>query len=144
MCLKARCNPRFSSYSAKEYITVYDKEKCLIIFFGLNGEPSNTGVWNKLIKTSILENFRYVITLNEDVEACYEFYTRADFMVETNQILHHYFVNNSGITRSTFSEKDLDYLSVWDRVVTRTEQEQPDYLRFAILAEKKSKFYNAF
>ena len=48
-------------------------------------------------------------------------------MVETNQILHHYFVNNSGITRSTFSEKDLDYLSVWDRVVTRTEQEQPDY-----------------
>ena len=61
-------------------------------------------------------------------------------MVETNQILHHYFVNNSGITRSTLSEKDLDYLSVWDRVVTRTEQEQPDYLRFAILARKRANF----
>lgn len=107
----------------------------MFVIFSVTESQYNV-VWNKLNKTS-LENFRYDITLNEDVEACYEFYTRADFMVETNQILHHYFVNNSGITRSTFSEKDLDYLSVWDRVVTRTEQEQPDYLRFAILARKE-------
>ena len=121
-------------------IKVCDKKEMLDSFYRVHGEPSNTGVWNKLIKASILKNFRFVITLNEDVEASYEFYTRASCMVETNQILHHYFMNDSGITRSKFSIKDLVYLEVWDRVVTRTQKEHPEYLQYAVLGRKRANF----
>lgn len=111
----------------EEEIWLYDQNKMLDFFFRIHGEASNTAVWNKMIKTEILCGFTFVDTLNEDVEASYEFYTRATGMVETNQKLYHYFMNDTGITRSKFSRKDLDYLVVWNRIVERTQKEHPEY-----------------
>ena len=99
-----------------------------------------TAVWNKMIKTEILCGFTFVDTLNEDVEASYEFYTRATGMVETNQKLYHYFMNDTGITRSKFSRKDLDYLVVWNRIVERTQKEHPEYSEYAIASRKRANF----
>lgn len=125
----------------KEQIRLYYKKEMLDFFFRIHGEPSNTALWCKMLtQVEILKDFRFVVTLNEDVEASYEFYNRADCMVETSRELYHYFLNDSGITRSQFSEKDLDYLSVWDRIVERTRKEHPEYEQYAVLGRKRANF----
>lgn len=141
----AACNavtePQKKVPQEKEKIKLYSRTEMLDFFFRIHGEPSNTAVWNKMLtRAEILKDFRFVITLNEDVEASYEFYTRADCMVETNRKLYHYFMNDNGITRSQFSEKDLDYLSVWDRIVERTRNEYPEYAAYAVLGRKRANF----
>ena len=79
-------------------------------------------------------------TINEDVEASYEFFTRAEKMIVTNQIFYHYFVNKSGITNSQFKLRDMDYLKVCERVLERTKKEQPDYSNAAVYYRKRANF----
>lgn len=124
----------------QEEIAVFDQTGMLDYFFRIHGEASNTAVWNKLYARDILQGFSFVPTLNEDVEASYEFFQRASYMVVSNQKLYHYFVNNTGITRSKFSKKDLDYLAVWDRIVERTRVEHPEYLHYAVISRKRANF----
>ena len=124
----------------QEEIAVFDQTGMLDYFFRIHGEASNTAVWNKLYARDILQGFSFVPTLNEDVEASYEFFQRASHMVVSNQELYHYFVNNTGITRSKFSKKDLDYLAVWDRIVERTRVEHPEYLHYAVISRKRANF----
>lgn len=123
-----------------EEIRVLDKKQMLDSFFRIHGEPSNNGVWNKLFTREVLEGFSFVITLNEDVEASFDFCQRAEHMVVSNQYLYHYFVNQSGITRSSFCHKDLDYLAVWDRILGRTAAECPEYVRYAEIGRKRANF----
>ena len=124
----------------QEEIAVFDQTGMLDYFFRIHGEASNTAVWNKLYARDILQGFSFVPTLNEDVEASYELFQRASHMVVSNQKLYHYFVNNTGITRSKFSKKDLDYLAVWDRIVERTRVEHPEYLHYAVISRKRANF----
>ena len=124
----------------QEEIRVFDRKDMMDYFFRIHGEASNTAVWNKLYTRQVLEGFSFVITLNEDVEASYEFFQRAEKMVVSNQRFYHYFVNQNGITCSSFSKKDLDYLAVWDRVLARTEMELPEYLPYAQISRKRANF----
>lgn len=130
----------YLSQQPKEIIEVFDQRRMWEYFFRIRGEESNNAVWNKLYRSEFLEGFLFVETLNEDVEASFEFFHRATKMVKTNQCLCHYFVNNEGITNSAFSQKDLQYLAVWDRVLDRTEQEHPEYLYYAQMYRKRANF----
>lgn len=145
-CDIAECD-KMDAVSSKEQIVqptlrveVYDRDRMLRYFYRVDGEASNTQVWNKLIRTDILNDFRFVDTLNEDVEASYEFFTRARKMVKTNQKYYYYFKNNNGITRSKFCLKDLDYLNVWKRIVLRTKSEIPKYSYYAEMGLKRAYF----
>lgn len=115
----------------KVNVTIKEKSELLGEFYRVHRWKYNTAVWNKLIRASVLKNFEFVLTLNEDVEASLEFIMRTDKWIETNQILYHYFLNDNGITRRKFSSADLDYLNVWDRVVKITEMQYPEYLIYA-------------
>ena len=123
-----------------EKISIWTRKDMLDFFFRLHGEKTNTGVWNKLILKEILHDFTFVDTLNEDVEASYEFFTRAEKMIVTNQIFYHYFVNKSGITNSQFKLRDMDYLSVCERILKRTKKEQPAYSDAAEYYRKRANF----
>ena len=123
-----------------ENIRVFDQKAMLDYFFRIHGENSNTAVWNKLYRREILRGFSFVNTLNEDVESSYEFFQRAQNMVVSNQKYYHYFVNGTGITRSRFSGRDLDYLAVWDRIVARTAREHPEYLSYARINRKRANY----
>ena len=123
-----------------ERLRVLTRKEMLDYFFRIHGEASNDSVWNKLYRRELLTGFRFVETLNEDVEASYEFYTRADRMVMSNRRLYHYFVNPAGITRSRFRRQDLEYLAVWDRVQARTEKELPEYAPYARMGRKRANF----
>lgn len=124
----------------KEVIEIYDSKRMWEYFFRIRGEASNNSVCFKLYHADFLKGFAFVETLNEDVEASYEFFHRANKMVLTNLCLCHYFVNPSGITQSKFSKRDLQYLDVWSRVVKRTEVEHPEYLKYAKIYQKRANF----
>lgn len=130
----------YLSQQPKEVIEVFDQQRMWEYFFRIRGEESNNAVWNKLYRADFLAGFQFVETLNEDVEASFEFFDRATQMVKTNQCLCHYFVNREGITNSNFSRKDLQYLAVWDRVLKRTEREYPRYLHYAQMYRKRANF----
>ena len=137
-----RISYKFESFSRqpKEIIKVFGKKEMLDYFFRLHGEKSNTGVWNKVISRNILDGFKFVDTLNEDVEASYEFLTRANKMVITNQVYYHYFVNKEGITNSNFKMKDLQYLSVCDRILERTKIEHKQYTEAALYYRRRANY----
>lgn len=140
-CEKIDCESNECKISQPQTkIEIFDKDKMMRYFFRVDGEPSNTQVWNKLIRKNILDGFKFVDTLNEDVEASYEFFTRAKNLIKTNQIYYCYFKNDYGITRSKFSERDLEYLDVWRRVVTRTKNEHEQYLFYAQMGYKRAYF----
>ena len=109
-------------------------------FFRIHGEASNTSVCVNLYRKEVLDGFTFPITLNEDVEASYEFCLRAKKMVTTNQIKYHYFYNRNSITHSQFSRKDMDYFLVWDRVVLRTKNDNPQYLKYAEMGRMRADF----
>lgn len=131
---------RYLSHQPKEVIEVFDQQRMWEYFFRIRGEESNNAVWNKLYRADFLAGFQFVETLNEDVEASFEFFDRATKMVKTNQRLCHYFVNREGITNSAFSRNDLQYLAVWDRVLERTEREHPQNLHYAQMYRKRANF----
>lgn len=124
----------------KEIIQLWNRNTMLNYFFRLSGEKSNTSVWNKLIRKSILKDFSFVYTICEDVEASYEFYKRATNMVVSNQILYHYYMCNQGITRGRFKLRDLDYLDVMDRIVEKTKKDFPQYIEHAEFYRKRANY----
>ncbi len=123
-----------------EKVQILGKKEMLDYFYRVNGEKSNNSVCNKLIDKKILEDFQFEDTVNEDVEASYDLFMRTHNMVITNEIYYFYFANNAGITRSYFTERDLGYLKVWDRIVERTLQENPEYNKYAQFGRKRANF----
>lgn len=109
-------------------------------FFRIHGERSNYSVWDKLINKNILNNFKFVDTMFEDVEGSYDLYYRSNSIVETNEEMYFYFKNDKSITNSVVCEKDLDYLNVWKRIVDRTKIEIPDFYDYALFCEKRARF----
>ena len=61
-------------------------------------------------------------------------------MISSNRKLYHYQINLEGITHSQFTENDLEYLKVWDRIVRRVEKENPDYYKYALINRKRADF----
>lgn len=112
-------------------VVTKSKKVMLNEFYRVSKWKYDTSVCNKLIRSSILGDFQFIETLNEDVEASLELVMRANLLVSSNQKMYHYYVNNNGITRSKFSLADLDYLDVWDRVMEKTKKEFPQYQPYA-------------
>lgn len=123
-----------------ETVQVLNKSEMFGYFFRIYGEPSNYSIWDKLIRRSVLKGFSFPETMFEDVEASYEFYSRAASMVKTSAVFYYYFKNTSSITNSAVKAKDLDLLKVWNRLVQRTKTEHPEFYSAAIFNRKRADF----
>lgn len=138
------CADREESYveaQQSEVLELYDKNRIWEYFYRVRGETSNNAIWNKLYRREVLNGFSFVEGLKfEDVVACYEFFNHADCMIVSNRCLYHYFVNDSGVTRSGFTRQDLQYLEVWDWIVQWTEKDRPQYLFYAQMGRKRANF----
>ena len=117
-------------------------------FFRIHGGESNYGIYTKLIKRKVLENFRFVEgTISEDVMASYYFYTHSDKVVKVDKKLYNYFQNQEGVTRKSVSKRDLEYIDAFGRIhediskrwPESTEYSQINYARanFTILGKMK-------
>lgn len=111
-----------------ENIQLWNQKQMMEYFFRIHGEKSNYSIWNKLIRRDILDDFSFVEgTISEDVAASFDFFTRAQQMVSSNKVLYFYFVNQNGVTKSPVTEKDLEYIHVWERIAEKVPQEYAKY-----------------
>lgn len=124
----------------KPVIKKWNKKQMLDFFYRVNGESSNTGVYKFLIDRKILNGFWFVDTLNEDVEASYEFFKRAQCMVVTNEKMYFQLQRLGSITHSHFKKDDLGYKYAWKRVLDKTLIDFPEYEKFAQFMFIRSNF----
>lgn len=133
-----------------QMISVWNRKQMLDYFFRIHGEKSNYSIWNKLIKREVLKNFSFIEgTISEDVAANFDFFMNASKMVTSNKILYFYFVNQSGVTKSKVSSKDLEYIDVWKRIAQKVPDEYKKYAdinlaraNFTILSKMLLSGYN--
>lgn len=133
-----------------QMISVWNRKQMLDYFFRIHGEKSNYSIWNKLIKREVLKNFSFIEgTISEDVAANFDFFMNASKMVSSNKILYFYFVNQSGVTKSKVSSKDLEYIDVWKRIAQKVPNEYKKYAdvnlaraNFTILSKMLLSGYN--
>lgn len=110
-------------------------------FFRLKGGENPHSVLNRLIKRKLLQDFHFLENrMNEDVLATYFFAQKCDYAVLTTEELYHYATNLEGVTHSTFTEKKLDLLAVWDEVIKVVNQLTPDYAEAAKLNKERAYF----
>lgn len=111
-----------------EHIELWNQKRMMEYFFRVNGEKSNYSIWNKLIRRDALKNFSFIEgTISEDVAANFDFFSSATWMVSSNKILYYYFVNESGVTKSPVTQKDLEYIDVWNRIAKSVSPEFEEY-----------------
>lgn len=110
-------------------------------FFRTEGEKSNYSVCGKLIKREILSNFKFIEgRMNEDIDACYHMFDKAERCVFINTKMYHYYKNNESVTLGSFSKKDYDLLYIWDHIVEHVKKEYPQYSSYALINRKRSDF----
>ena len=86
-------------------------------FFRIHGGESNYGIYTKLIKRKVLDQFKFVEgTISEDVMASYYFYTHCEKVVKIDKKLYNYFQNQEGVTRKSVSKRDLEYIDAFERI----------------------------
>lgn len=120
--------PKVSQYTQSEYLKKY---------FKINSQSCEYYACNKLYKRTLLTNTQYPIGLtSEDVLGTYKAILHAGKVVATTQNYYHYRQNSQSITGS-FSKKDFDLLTIWDKVIEYTKENAPQYLDYAILNRKR-------
>lgn len=120
---------------------VKTRKQMLESFFRINGGESNYGIYTKLIKKSVIENFRFVEgTISEDVMASYYFYKNSMNVVTINQKMYNYFQNNKGVTRNKVSRKDLEYITAFKKIEKDVKEFLPELHKYAELNFARANF----
>lgn len=97
---------------------VYTKDEYLKKILKVKTQDSNHYACNKLYKKSIFKNIKYPEGLTcEDVEGTFLAVTNAAKIIESKKTGYIYYVNPASITASKFSQKNLDYLEICDRII---------------------------
>ncbi len=122
-----------------EQIQLWNRDQMLDYFFRIHGEPSNYSIWNRLYRRSMLQDFSFAAVKHEDVIACMDFFLSSRHMVVSNQVFYHYFQNRHGVT-ATFTQQDIQYLAIWDKIVEKTAQACPMHLQYAEISRKRANF----
>lgn len=121
-----------------EKLQMWNQQQMMEYFFRIHGEESNYAIWNKLIRRELLNGFSFVEgTISEDVAANFDFFSRAQEMVVSNQVLYFYFVNQNGVTKSKVTKRDLEYVHVWERIAAKVSS---TYLEYAKINLARAKF----
>lgn len=98
---------------------IYTQEEYLKKILKVNTQDSNHYAWNKLYKYEVMKNVRYPEGLiDEDVEGTFLAVLNANKIIEVKRICYVYWINPNSITTSLFNEKQLDYLTICDRIVS--------------------------
>lgn len=110
-------------------------------FFRIHGGESNYGIYTKLIKRKVLENFRFVEgTISEDVMASYYFYTHSDKVVKVDKKLYNYFQNQEGVTRKSVSKRDLEYIDAFGRIHEDISKRWPEFTEYSQINYARANF----
>lgn len=113
-------------------IKVKKQSELLEDFFRIHGERSNYGIYNKLIRSNVLENFKFLEgTVSEDVMATYYFYVHSSKAIYVNEKLYNYFQNQSGVTKAKVTQKDFEYIKAFERIYKDIKYINKDFSEYA-------------
>lgn len=88
-------------------------------------EKKSYPVTSKLYKAGCFKTIRFPEgQLYEDVVTNFDILSHANKYVISNKPCYYYFINPQSITRSIFSNKDLDYIKVGEQIVDRTKNNE--------------------
>lgn len=124
----------------KVHYQILDNNKIMDKFYRVGNNYFNPVVWNKLIKKELLIDFKFANTLNEDWEATFDWYRKTNNLIFVDKILYNYYFNRTGIVNSKFKKQRLEYLSVWDRLIVKTEKFYPRYVKYAQFQKTRAYF----
>lgn len=91
-------------------------------------------LWNKLVKTSLLQDIRFDnrISYGEDALFCWYVLQRVHTVVQTDKQLYHYRMNDTSISHQNWTpEKKGSGHLVWTKIVEETSELWPQYLSIA-------------
>ena len=118
---------------------IYTQDEYIKKFFKIGTQECVYYPWNKLYKKKLLERNQYPVGLtSEDVEGTFKYLLKCKQIVTTKVIAYNYFYNNESTTKSKFSNKDLELLTIWDNVVLLAKDfGKKDYIDWAILNRER-------
>ena len=116
------------------------KEEFMKLFFKIGSQKCVFYPWGKLIKRDNIPKdlFPSDCRIGEDVIANYKILTKTKKIVVSSEILYNYFQNNSGLTKSGFSDKDFDLINVWEQMLELTKN--TEYYEYAKLNRYRTDF----
>lgn len=91
-------------------------------------------LWNKLVKTSLLQEIRFDarISYGEDALFCWDALQRTRIVVQTDRQLYHYRMNENSLSHLNWTpEKKGSGHLAWQRIVENTEVLWPQYVNIA-------------
>lgn len=89
-------------------------------------------LWNKLIRSSLLSNNRFItdISYGEDALFCWELLKKVDIVAVSNKQLYHYRMNPNSISHC-FGERKFSAYEVWNKITDDTSAFFPNLLAYA-------------
>lgn len=93
----------------------------------------NGSLWNKLIRTSLLNGVKFQpdISFGEDALFCWRVLQRTQKVVRTSAQYYHYRMNNDSLSHQRFGEKRMSGRIVWEQISRDAEKNWPKYLEIA-------------
>lgn len=91
-------------------------------------------LWNKLVKTSLLQGIRFDarISYGEDALFCWDVLQRTRIVVQTDRQLYHYRMNENSLSHLNWTpEKKGSGHLVWEKIVSDTSVLWPEYVEIA-------------
>lgn len=100
-----------------ENVTLYTSKEYQKKILKVGTQDSNHYAVNKLYKLEKMKNVRYPIGLiDEDVEGTFLAVIEASKIIVTDSVGYFYWINPNSITTQRFDKKQLDFLTICDRV----------------------------
>lgn len=120
---------------------VKNREEMLSMFFRVHGEKRIFSVCSKLIKKSLLNNFKFKEgTISEDISASYYFIMKTNRVAVTDFSFYNYFVNQQGVTKSPVTMKDMEYIQAFLRIYHDIKKSYPKFEGYAYMNYIRSNY----
>ena len=93
----------------------------------------NGSLWNKLIRTRLLNGIKFQpdISFGEDALFCWQVLQCTRKVVQTSAQYYHYRMNNDSLSHQRFGEKRMSGRLVWEQISRDAEKNWPKYAEIA-------------
>lgn len=118
-----KCDRENSTYK------IYDRNAYLDMYLKITEQSTRYHAWAKLYSRKVAAAICYPEGYtSEDVAGTFYAIANSEYIAETDYIIYHYFINESGITRSPLNRTYLDMYYSWNKVIEYSQNNLPEYL----------------
>lgn len=127
------CGNVINSYPVTEEYSeqLYSREEAIREF--LYHTKVRGQLWNKLIKTEVLDGLKFdsSVSYGEDALMCWDIFKRLNSFLYTDRTLYHYRMVDSSLSHEVFGEKKLSGHFVWEKICEDVKVNYPKFIDIA-------------